>query len=72
MALIEFQDYSKEYDKLLAEHQFIRVHQSHLVNPQHVKAFLKIDGGYLKMIDESEVPVSSRKKGMVLGVIGGI
>lgn len=62
----------KEYDKLLAEHQFIRVHQSHLVNPQHVKAFLKIDGGYLSMVDGAEVPVSSRKKGMVLNAIGGI
>lgn len=62
----------KEFDKLLAEHQFIRVHQSHLVNPQHVKAFLKIDGGYLSMVDGTEVPVSSRKKGMVLEVIGGI
>ena len=62
----------KEYDKLLAEQKFIRVHQSHLVNPQHVKAFLKIDGGYLSMIDGAEVPVSSRKKAMVLGVIGGI
>lgn len=61
----------KEYDKLLAENNFIRTHQSHLVNPQHVKAFLKIDGGYLKMIDGAEIPVSSRKKGMVLEIIGG-
>jgi len=61
----------KEYDKLLAENNFIRVHQSHLVNPDHVKAFLKIDGGYLKMMDGAEVPVSSRKKAMVLENIGG-
>jgi len=62
----------KEYDKLLSENDFIRVHQSHLVNPHHVKAFLKIDGGYLKMMDGAEVPVSSRKKAMVLSVIGGV
>jgi len=61
----------KEYDKLLSENNFIRVHQSHLVNPDHIKAFLKIDGGYLKMVDGSEVPVSSRKKAKVLEVIGG-
>ena len=61
----------KEYDKLLSENNFIRVHQSHLVNPNHVKAFLKIDGGYLKMVDGAEVPVSSRKKAMVLVAIGG-
>ena len=62
----------KEYDKLLSQNNFLRVHQSHLVNPDHIKAFLKIDGGYLKMVDGAEVPVSSRKKGMVLEVIGGI
>ena len=62
----------KEYDKLLSEQQFIRVHQSHLVNPKHIKAFLKIDGGYLSMVDGAEVPVSSRKKAMVLEAIGGM
>ncbi len=61
----------KDFDNLLSEHRFIRVHQSHLVNPNHVRAFLKMDGGYLSMVDGAKVPVSSRKRAQVLEAIGG-
>ncbi|MFK7809841.1 MAG: LytR/AlgR family response regulator transcription factor [Saprospiraceae bacterium] len=53
----------KEFDKLLQEHQFIRVHQSHLVNAHHIKEFVKLDGGYLIMTDGTKVAVSVRKRG---------
>ncbi len=59
----------KEFDNLLAEKGFIRVHQSHLVNCQHIKEFLKLDGGYLVVSDGAQVPVSVRKKSMVLKVL---
>jgi two-component system LytT family response regulator len=52
----------KEFDKLLQEHGFIRVHQSHLVNTEQIKEFVKVDGGYLMMVDGSKVAVSVRKK----------
>ncbi len=62
----------KEYDAMLAEQGFIRVHQSHLVNLDAIKEFVKNDGGYLKMIDGKDIPVSSRKKSLVLKTLTGI
>jgi two-component system LytT family response regulator len=34
----------KEYDKMLTEFGFYRVHQSHLVNIDYIKEYVKIDG----------------------------
>ena len=52
----------KEYDELLGHAGFFRTHQSHLVNPDHILRYDKMDGGYLVMDDDSDVPVSVRKK----------
>jgi two-component system LytT family response regulator len=52
----------KEYNEMLIDYSFYRVHQSHLVNLAHVKRFIKHDGGHLVMDDDSIVPVSFRKK----------
>lgn len=51
----------KEFEKLLPDH-FLRVHQSHLVNRNHIKAYIKTEGGYLLMNDGSHVAVAVRKK----------
>lgn len=52
----------KEYDELLTEFGFIRVHQSHLINIDFIDRFEKRDGGYVVMKDRTSVPVSTRKK----------
>ncbi|MCB9232012.1 MAG: response regulator transcription factor [Bacteroidia bacterium] len=52
----------KDYDSMLESNDFIRVHQSHIVNLSFVKSFIKTDGGYLVMEDGSEVGVSRAKK----------
>lgn len=52
----------KEYDDLLSEHGFERVHQSHLINIAYLKAYIKKDGGYIIMKDGSNLPVSQRKR----------
>lgn len=62
----------KEFDKLLVEHQFIRVHQSHLINAAQIKEFVKIDGGYILMSDGTKVPVSVRKKAAVIKLLEGL
>ncbi len=56
----------KEYDDLLSEFQFFRVHQSHLVNLNHIIRLDKADGATLIMVGEQNVPVSSRKKESLL------
>lgn len=62
----------KEYDQLLSGHGFLRVHQSHLVNLDCIKDYVKIDGGYLVMKDGTDVAVSSRKKAEVLKAIADL
>ncbi|MFN8326637.1 MAG: LytTR family DNA-binding domain-containing protein [Flavobacteriaceae bacterium] len=52
----------KEYEELLAEHGFERIHQSHLINLNYLKSYIKKDGGYVIMADETHLPISHRKK----------
>ncbi|MEE9438041.1 MAG: LytTR family DNA-binding domain-containing protein [Saprospiraceae bacterium] len=59
----------KEYDKMLGESGFVRVHQSHLINMDQVKAYVKTEGGYITMKDDSMVPVSIRKKPYVMRLL---
>ncbi|UTW64284.1 response regulator transcription factor [bacterium SCSIO 12741] len=51
-----------EYESLLENEYFYRVHRSHLINLQHIKKYLKGEGGYVVMSDDSKVDVSRRKK----------
>lgn len=59
----------KQFEQLLAQHQFIRVHQSHLLNLAYIREYVKKDGGYLKMKNGEIVPVSLRKKAEVVGLL---
>lgn len=51
----------KEYDEMLEEMNFCRVHQSHLINLDHVERYVK-GGSTVVMSNGSEVEVSRRKK----------
>ncbi|GGG99901.1 DNA-binding response regulator [Polaribacter pacificus] len=62
----------KYFADLLKENQFIRVHQSHLVNPNFIKEFIKSDGGYLILQNKESVPVSVRKRAAVLEAINNL
>lgn len=59
----------KEIAELLKDHGFMRVHQSHLINPHFVKGILKQDGGSLIMVDNAEVPVSRQKAKQINGIL---
>lgn len=52
----------KEYETLLAAHNFLRVQQSHLVNLDFVDRYDKKNGGAVVMKDGSEVPLSPAKR----------
>jgi two-component system LytT family response regulator len=51
-----------EFEKLLDETGFLRVHHSHLVNLAHVKSFLRRDGGQAVFTDGSRVPVARARR----------
>ena len=59
----------KYFDQLLSESGFYRVHQSHLINLDHVKEYQKNDGGYILMQNNTQIPISSRKKAEVVKVL---
>ena len=59
----------KEFDALLSGSGMIRVHQSHLVNIAWVDRFVKRDGGYLHMKDNSKIPVSQNLRKQVIQAI---
>lgn len=61
----------KEYAELLENYGFFRCHQSHLVNLNFTKKFVKKDGGYLELSLGSSVPVSQRKREKLLKAIKG-
>jgi two-component system LytT family response regulator len=50
------------YDDKLKSHDFFRVHHQHLINLNHVKNYIKGEGGSVTMSDDSTVDVSRRKK----------
>lgn len=52
----------KEYENLLSEHKFMRVHNSYLINLLEVKRFVKTDGGYILMNDDAAISISQKKK----------
>lgn len=52
----------KEFDELLSDYNFYRVHNSHLINLIHIKKYNKNKGGYIEMCDHSEIQLSSRRK----------
>ncbi|MXV15039.1 LytR/AlgR family response regulator transcription factor [Hufsiella ginkgonis] len=51
-----------EYEELLVDYGFVRCHQSHLVNLDHVLSLVKEDNGYLLMEGGRKVPLSRQKR----------
>jgi two-component system LytT family response regulator len=51
-----------EYEQMFSDDNFFRVHRSHLINLEHVKKYIKGEGGYVVMTDNSQVEVSRRNK----------
>lgn len=52
----------RTYEKILDYPYFFRVHNSHLINLNHVKRISRQDGGYVILTDLSEIPISKSRK----------
>lgn len=52
----------KEFEDLLSEVNFFRVHKSNMINLKYIKKYVKGKGGYVVMEDDSIVDVSVRRK----------
>jgi two-component system LytT family response regulator len=63
----------KEFEELLNDYDFIRVHNSHLINLHHVKNYTRRgEGGTVTMTDGMEVDVSRRKKEEFMNRLAGL
>lgn len=51
-----------EFDELLHNYHFFRIHRSHLINLHYVRSVFKKDGGYIIMNDGQRIEVSRRRK----------
>jgi two-component system LytT family response regulator len=51
-----------DYDSLLQDTSFLRIHKSFLINLLHVKEYQRGEGGLVIMSDGAEIEVSRRKK----------
>ncbi len=61
-----------EYEEMLSNYDFIRCHQSHLVNAKFIKSLVKEDSGYLLLNDDTRIPISRGKKENVLKALNTI
>ncbi|HYV95069.1 MAG TPA: LytTR family DNA-binding domain-containing protein [Chitinophagales bacterium] len=53
----------KEFEELLSEFHFIRIHHSHLINLYHIRKYIKgYGGGKVLMMDNSTIEISRRKR----------
>lgn len=52
----------KEYDTLLSMAGFCRIHQSYLINLNHLIKYYRGDGGFVEMVNGTSLNVSRSKK----------
>jgi two-component system LytT family response regulator len=55
-----------EYEEILSDCNFVRVHKSFVVNLEHVKEYIRGEGGSVMLSNNHEVEVSRRKKDMLM------
>lgn len=57
----------KEYEDILVDHGFFRIHKSHMINLSFIDSFDK--EGYIRLKDNTSLPVARRKKNELIEVI---
>ena len=59
----------KDFEDMLSQSGFVRIHYSHLINLSQLHSFHSKDGSYVVMSDKSVLPVSTRKKAGLLEIL---
>jgi two-component system, LytTR family, response regulator len=62
----------KEYQELLSDRHFFRPHNSHLINLEHVKKYIRHEGGAIEMDDGYQVPLSKPRREFFLAQMSKI
>jgi len=61
----------KDFEELLTDNQFYRIHHSHLINLNYIAKYVRGDGGQIILKNGDMIDVSRRKKEVFLKLIGG-
>lgn len=56
----------KEYEEILTDSGFVRIHSAHLINKKHLRQYIKGEGGEVVMADGTKLDVSRRRKQSVI------
>ncbi len=59
----------KEFENLLPEDTFIRIHRSHIININYITKINKRNTGFICMKDNSEIPLSPKKKNLLFTLL---
>jgi two-component system LytT family response regulator len=62
----------KDFEELLRDNGFIRIHHSHIINLMHLKSYSNKDGGYVILNNKTTLPISKRKKSDFMSAINAI
>lgn len=62
----------KDVNELFNSDEIVRVHQSYLVNINYIKEYVKSEGYYLVLENNTTIPVSKPNRGRILKVIQNI
>lgn len=62
----------KEFEEMLSDFNFYRVHNSHLINLTFIKSYNKGKGGFVTMKDNTDIEVSTRRKDEFLKRLSGM
>lgn len=60
----------KEYEPLMADDMFFRIHNSHIINLNHIKKYHRGRGGFVEMEDGTMLEVASRRKEELMARFG--
>ena len=60
----------RDFEEMLTPFNFYRPHNSHLVNLEEVRKYMRHDGGYLILKNTMKVPVSKNRKEGLLSRLG--
>lgn len=58
-----------DFEEMLLEYDFYRIHQSAIINLQHLKEYIRGDGGSVILTDGKEIEVSRRRKADLMALI---
>ncbi len=61
----------KDFEEILTPYNFYRIHNSHLINLNHIKKYIRSKGGQVMLQDGTHIDISRRKKEEFLKMISG-